>query len=36
MGWWGHYIGFTPKGQDRIKYVIEEEGYDAEDERHIW
>lgn len=36
MGWWGHYIGFTPKGQERIKYVIEEEGYDTEDERHIW
>lgn len=36
MGWWGHYLGYTPKGQERIKYVIEEEGYDAEDERHIW
>lgn len=36
MGWWGHYIGFTPKGKERIKYVIKEEGYDAEDERYIW
>ena len=36
MGWWGHYVGTAPKGQERIKYVIEEEGYDAEDERYIW
>lgn len=36
MGWWGNYVGTAPKGQERIKYVIKEEGYDAEDERHIW
>ena len=36
MGWWGHYIGFAPKGKERIKYVIKEEGYDAENERYIW
>lgn len=36
MGWWGHYVGTAPKGQERVKCVIAEEGYDAEDERYIW
>lgn len=36
MGWWGHYYGYCPKGADRIKAVIAEEGYNSESETHRW